>query len=100
MAVSFLYPAFVRILSLLQLRRRDTDERAFEIIMLRLLAQAEGSGASAFVVTETGVAPVGGAPAQQTTDFADALSKLADLRDRGLLTPAEFDAQKQKLLGA
>jgi hypothetical protein len=30
---------------------------------------------------------------------ADALSKLADLHDRGVLSDAEFDAQKKKLLG-
>ena len=30
---------------------------------------------------------------------ADELSKLADLRDKGVITAAEFDAQKAKLLG-
>jgi hypothetical protein len=30
----------------------------------------------------------------------DALAKLADLRDRGVLTDAEFEAQKAKLLGS
>ena len=65
----------------------------------RMLAQAEGSGASAFVVTEGGGTPLNGAPARQTTGVADQLGKLADLRDRGALTPAEFEAQKQKLLG-
>jgi len=30
---------------------------------------------------------------------ADQLAKLADLRDRGVITQAEFDAQKAKLLG-
>lgn len=29
---------------------------------------------------------------------ADELAKLADLRDRGVITPAEFDQQKAKLL--
>jgi hypothetical protein len=29
----------------------------------------------------------------------DALAKLADLRDRGVLTHEEFEAQKRKLLG-
>jgi hypothetical protein len=32
-------------------------------------------------------------------DLADELTKLADLRDRGALTDAEFEAQKAKLLG-
>jgi hypothetical protein len=33
-------------------------------------------------------------------DVADELTKLANLRDRGALTQAEFDAQKDKLLGS
>jgi hypothetical protein len=44
-----------------------------------------------------------GAGAGQTAvaapDVADQLSKLADLRDRGVLTDAEFQQQKAKLLG-
>jgi len=66
---------------------------------LRARLQAQGSGASAFVVSGAGVAPLPGAPAAQQTDVADQLTKLADLRDRGVLTAAEFEAQKQKLLG-
>lgn len=31
---------------------------------------------------------------------ADELAKLADLRDRGVITSSEFEAQKEKLLGA
>jgi hypothetical protein len=69
-----------------------------EGLRARLLAQAQGSGASAFVVTEAGVAPLSSAVGQQT-DVADQLSKLADLHDRGVLTDAEFEAEKQKLLG-
>ncbi|GGF28063.1 SHOCT domain-containing protein [Subtercola lobariae] len=34
----------------------------------------------------------------QTTDVAPLLDRLASLRDRGILTQAEFEAQKQKLL--
>jgi hypothetical protein len=29
---------------------------------------------------------------------ADQLAKLADLRDRGVITPAEFDREKAKIL--
>jgi len=59
----------------------------------------QGSGASAFVVTEAGVAPIGSAPFRQQTDVVDQLTKLAGLRDSGVLTDVEFEAQKQKLLG-
>ena len=38
--------------------------------------------------------------AATTPDIADELTKLADLRDRGALTEAEFETQKAKLLGA
>lgn len=34
------------------------------------------------------------------SDVADELTRLADLRDRGVLTDAEFQAQKAKILGA
>jgi hypothetical protein len=33
------------------------------------------------------------------TSSADQLHKLADLKERGVLTEAEFDAEKAKLLG-
>ena len=41
---------------------------------------------------------VGSAP-RSTGDIAEQLEKLADLRDRGVLTDAEFEDQKQRLLG-
>jgi len=43
--------------------------------------------------------PVAAAPTPDPSATADALEKLADLRDRGALTDAEFEAQKAKLLG-
>jgi hypothetical protein len=33
-----------------------------------------------------------------TASIADQLAKLAELRDRGVLTPEEFDSQKAKIL--
>jgi Short C-terminal domain len=38
--------------------------------------------------------------AANPVDAVDALTKLADLRDRGVLTQAEFEAQKSKILDA
>ena len=38
-------------------------------------------------------------PAADVSATADALTKLADLRDRGVLSDEEFQAQKRKLLG-
>ncbi|MCC6370208.1 MAG: PH domain-containing protein [Bacteroidia bacterium] len=37
--------------------------------------------------------------AQQPLDIADQLEKLANLKEKGILTQAEFDSQKKKLLG-
>ena len=38
-------------------------------------------------------------PAPVAVSVADELAKLVKLRDQGVLTPLEFDAQKKKLLG-
>jgi hypothetical protein len=43
--------------------------------------------------------PIGGGGAADASATADALTKLADLRDRGALSDEEFQAQKRKLLG-
>ena len=60
-------------------------------------------GPAAGGVTPSGFAAPGSAPtAPMTSAGADALvdrlARLADLRDRGILTEAEFQAQKAKLL--
>lgn len=44
-------------------------------------------------------APAPAAPAAAPVDVADQLKKLADLRDQGVLSEEEFQAQKAKLLG-
>ena len=38
--------------------------------------------------------------APSSTDVASQLERLADLRDRGVLTDDEFQTQKDKILGA
>lgn len=43
--------------------------------------------------------PVASVPPSPSGDVADQLRKLAELRDEGILTQSEFDAQKAKLLG-
>jgi hypothetical protein len=40
------------------------------------------------------------APAASTDDVYDQLTKLGQLRDQGILTDEEFQAQKAKLLGS
>jgi Short C-terminal domain len=53
-------------------------------------------------VIQGGARPAPSAPPASTpsTNVADELEKLSKLRDQGALTEAEFQAQKQKLLGA
>lgn len=43
-------------------------------------------------------AAVTAAPARLEVDPADELAKYADLKDRGAITPEEFDAQKQRIM--
>jgi predicted metalloprotease with PDZ domain len=50
------------------------------------------------VVAKAEPAPTQVAPAQPLS-VADEIAKLAKLKDEGLLTQVEFDAQKKKLLG-
>jgi hypothetical protein len=45
-------------------------------------------------------APAAAPAAAPQVDMVEQLEKLAQLKDQGILTQAEFDAQKQKLLGA
>jgi len=45
-------------------------------------------------------APAAAPAAVPQVDMVEQLEKLAQLKDQGILTQAEFDAQKQKLLGA
>jgi uncharacterized membrane protein YdbT with pleckstrin-like domain len=50
--------------------------------------------------TRTGAAPAApAAPAAQSDDPTATLAKLADLRDKGAITPAEYEAKKAELLG-
>ena len=67
--------------------------------MARQWGQAHGAtiidGTSAFAAA--GGAGAAAAPAESQVDQ---LEKLADLRDRGILTQAEFEAQKAKILSA
>jgi membrane protease subunit (stomatin/prohibitin family) len=47
---------------------------------------------------QAGQAPPPAAAAAPQTDMVEQLQKLAALKDQGILTQAEFDAQKAKLL--
>lgn len=43
--------------------------------------------------------PAAAAPSLSAAETADAITRLAELRDQGLLTPEEFEAKKTEILG-
>jgi hypothetical protein len=55
--------------------------------------------AGAGPVVMVGGQQISGAPVAATPDPADEIAKLADRKDRGALTEAEFEAQKKRILG-
>ncbi len=62
--------------------------------------QAEQEAAAAQAPPEQAAAPAQPAAAAQAGDPYAQLSELKGLLDSGVLTQAEFDAEKQKILGA
>ncbi len=69
----------------------DEDKAAID-------AEAIDEGSGGAQVTYSGASQ----PASQPTSdesYLDELEKLADLRDRGIITEQEFEAKKQQLLG-
>ena len=60
----------------------------------------EQEAAAAQAQPEQGVAPEQSAPAEPAGDRYAQLAELKGLLDSGAITQAEFDAEKQKLLGA
>ena len=64
----------------------------------KMMALSMGMGGAPRTVFSDGQV-VSPASAPDPTAAIDALAKLADLRDRGVLTEAEFQTQKVKLLG-
>jgi putative oligomerization/nucleic acid binding protein len=61
------------------------------LIVARLL-NAAGFGYNRFTARRRGDAPSGG------TVPATALAELSDLRDRGLITPEEYDAKRARII--
>jgi hypothetical protein len=61
---------------------------------------AAAAAVSAAAPAGPAAAPAGPAAAPAGPSVVDQLTKLADLRDRGALTEAEFEAQKAKLLAS
>jgi len=75
----------------------------FEVDMARPTMPPMRADAPAPTVSQAPApAPVAPAPTPEIDtpeEVADALTRLGDLRDKGLITPEEFEAKKQELLG-
>lgn len=83
--------------------RSITEPETFRnAIMSRKMADRPGANAAAVGATAapTPVAPAGaaGAAALSPADLTALLSSLADLRDKGAITPAEYEAKKADIL--
>jgi Short C-terminal domain len=74
------------------------QERAMAAQQAALAAQA-AQGAVGGVAQPTASPVVQTTPPAPGADPVDLLARLADLRDRGALTPEEFEAQKKRILG-
>ncbi|HEX5828889.1 MAG TPA: SHOCT domain-containing protein [Candidatus Limnocylindrales bacterium] len=61
-------------------------------------AVAAAAAAAAPAPAPVAAAPAPAVPAPTAAEHADAIKKLADLRDQGLLTPEEFEAKKSEIL--
>jgi membrane protein YdbS with pleckstrin-like domain len=59
--------------------------------------QAAAAAAPATAQAAPGVAPA--PPAESAADVTETLAKLADLRDKGVITAADYEAKKTELLG-
>jgi hypothetical protein len=74
-------------------RRQQQQWAAQDAVPAAEPASAHGGAAPG------GAAPGGAAPGGATPSVLDQLTQLGDLRAAGVLTDAEFEAQKQRILG-
>lgn len=65
---------------------------------LRAFQMAQARGGKGTIIVTGAAAGVLGGP-EGSTDAVEQLSRLADLKERGALTEAEFEAAKKRLLG-
>lgn len=79
-------------------RVRDPAARRQQIEEMKAKAAAGAQGAAA-IQEMLAKAAAGAQGAAAKYNLADELTKLADLRDRGVLSDAEFQVQKAKILG-
>lgn len=64
-----------------------------------IIEQQGGQAPPAAAAAPTAPAPAAPAPAEPEPDYLDELERLADLRDRGIISDEDFEAKKRQLLG-
>jgi uncharacterized membrane protein YdbT with pleckstrin-like domain len=69
-----------------------------DAVQQELYVQMEANARKRASWGHPGVAPPAGAPSGTQGSVPDQLRELADLRDRGIITPAEFETKKAQLL--
>jgi hypothetical protein len=79
-------------------KRVQEAQAAYSGNVAQFIEDMKAKGAGSGLIADGAPLVIGGGAAKP--DIADELTKLADLRDRGVLTDAEFEAQKAKLLAA
>jgi hypothetical protein len=81
-----------------QLEDEDLNEAMQELGIQGQPATAEEQAALSHAPAPGAPAPQAGPPAPKEA-YLDELERLADLRDRGILTDEEFQAKKRQVLG-
>jgi uncharacterized membrane protein YdbT with pleckstrin-like domain len=81
-----------------EFRNAMMGQKMAEQTAARAPQAAAVAAAAAAAATPAPAAPAPVAPAPSAAEHADAIKKLADLRDQGLLTPEEFEAKKSEIL--
>lgn len=82
----------------IELRTDKSEAEEAKTLLTQLMLGSHPSQAAGAPLAPPGPTPVG-TTAAPTAGLAEELAKLAALRDQGVLTEAEFAAQKTRLLG-
>ena len=89
---------FLCITKPIDFRNAVMNQKVAEQTPPAVAAQAATAGPAASVAAAAPAGPPAGPPAMTSAEAAAAIASLADLRDRGAITPEEFEAKKAELL--
>ncbi len=81
-----------------QMRERAAAAQQAAMAQVAAMQAQVAAAQQSAAAQQAGTAPAAAPAATPAEDLVDTLAKLADLRDRGVLTDEEFRAQKKRLL--